>query len=102
MAAAAPAAPGGLCFRDVGKVLVEDDAAGRQPVQGRGADPLIAVAAGVAEVEAAHADDENFHAFIVGTPSMRWYHKPGDPPSPGTRPCPPPPSPRPFLHLLSP
>src|SRR5207248_10784990 len=61
VAAAAPGPAGGGRLRGVGQVLVEDDAVGGQAVQGRRADPLVAVAAQVAGVEAAHGDDERSH-----------------------------------------
>src|SRR5262249_34120852 len=58
-----PARAGGR--RMIAEVLIEDNARGGQFVKGGRADPVVAVTAGVTEVESVDNDDERFHGRII-------------------------------------
>ena len=59
-----PAGAGGV--GPIADVLIEDDGAGGQVVEGRRVDPLVAVAGEIAEVQSIGDQDEGFHRTHFG------------------------------------
>ena len=74
MIAACPAGPA-VTFRSrvVGEMLFEDDALGRQLIQVRRFNPLVAVTTEVAGVQGRGVEDEYFHRRNL--PPPRWLNQ---------------------------